>query len=83
MKCELSKGHVIPGCNFDTSTLDLIDLDLKLAVEKLPSTDREILKLHLMGHTHQEIAKLFSVERSTISKRLRRILETLSSMLKE
>lgn len=68
--------------NYDTSTYEFLDLDLELATKRLPSKDQEVLILHLMGHTHSDIAKFQNVNRSTISKKLKKIVNDLSRLMR-
>ena len=66
-----------PLKNFNTRSYRFNDLDLKIAVGRLPARDQTILILHLMGHNQPDIGRVFGVTRSMISKRLRSIRESL------
>ena len=67
--------------NFDTRSYRFHDLDLARAVGRLPRRDRTILVLRLMGHTQNDIASVFSLSRSMISKRLTAITDILQEQL--
>ena len=68
--------------NFDVSSYHFEDLDLRLAVSRLPIRDQNILILRLMGHNQRDIAQVSGVTRSMISKRLRWIRNELKRRLK-
>lgn len=68
--------------NYDISTYEFLDLDLKMATQRLSLKDQEILILYLMGYTHQDIAELKNVDRSTISRRLKKITSILSTLMR-
>ena len=75
-------GMSVVPMNFDVDSYQFDDLDLKVAVEKLPERDRNILILRLMGHTQYDMANITGdVTRSMISKRLRIILNNLARHL--
>lgn len=80
MSKEISETKM--NLNYDVSTCEFLDLDLKLATECLPLKDQEVLILYLMGHTHEDIARLQDVSRSTISKRMKKIVYNLSKLMK-
>ena len=67
--------------NFDTRSYRFHDLDLAMAAGQLPERDRTILILRLMGHTQNDIASVFSLSRSMISKRLTAITGMLQEQL--
>ncbi len=67
--------------NFDIRSYRFHDLDLAMAVSRLTRRDRIILILRLMGHTQHDIAVVFSLSRSMISKRLTAITDTLKKQL--
>jgi DNA-directed RNA polymerase specialized sigma subunit len=68
--------------NFDISSYNFEDLDLKIAVSRLSEQDQNILVLSLMGHTQRDIAMVSGgVTRSMISKRLRIIMKKLARYL--
>ena len=67
--------------NFDVQSYRFHDLDLAMAVKKLPEQDQAVLVLYLMGHTQNTIAGLFSLSRSMISKRLTAIRKDLARRL--
>lgn len=73
-----SKKRGIKMLNFDTSSYHFSDLDLEIAVKRLPSKQREILILHLMGHSQNNIALALNVTRSMISKKLNKITKHLA-----
>jgi len=52
-----------------------------MAVKSLELRDREIITLYLMGHKHKDIAEVFDLERSMITKRLGIIVNTLSTKM--
>jgi len=64
--------------NFDISSYQFTDLELELAVRNLHFRDQKILILYLMGHKHEDIARIINRERSLVSKRLKQIIEILS-----
>jgi DNA-directed RNA polymerase specialized sigma subunit len=68
--------------NFDTSTYHFSDIDLAMAIKRLPIRDREMLILRLMGHNQNDIALVLNLTRSMISKRLTKITKTLSIFMK-
>jgi DNA-directed RNA polymerase specialized sigma24 family protein len=68
--------------NFDTSTYHFSDIDLAMAIKRLPVRDREMLILKLMGHNQNDIALVLNLTRSMISKRLTKITKTLSIFMK-
>lgn len=68
--------------NFDIDSYQFGDLDLKVAVSRLSQRDRNVLVLHLMGHTQEDIGRVCNVSRSMISKRIRAIMDELSRGLK-
>lgn len=65
--------------NLDIRSYQFHDLDLAMAAEKLTHRDQRILILHLMGHTQHNIAAVFSLSRSMISKRLTAITKELKA----
>ena len=65
-----SKQGSIKMLNFDTSSYHFNDIDLSVAVKRLPSRERDILILHLMGHNQNVIALSLNVTRSMISKKI-------------
>jgi len=67
--------------NFDTSTYQFSDIDLAIAVKRLPARDREMLILKLMGHNQNDIALVLNLTRSMISKRLTKITKTLATFM--
>ena len=69
--------------NFDTRSYRFHDLDLAMAVAQLPRRDQVILILRLMGHTQFDIATVFSLSRSMISKRLTAIRAALKEQLEQ
>ena len=75
------KGNATP--NFDVKTYQFEDLDLKIAVSRLPQKDQRILILYLMGHKQDDIASLLGLNRATISWRLGRIYDSLARVLKD
>lgn len=64
--------------NFDTSSYKFSDIDLETAVEGLEARDREMIILYLMGHKQQDIAGVYNLDRSMISKRLKAIIRILT-----
>lgn len=75
-------NNVKMNLNYDISTYEFLDLDLKIATERLSSKDQEILILYLMGYSQEDIALVKNVERSTISRNLKRITNKLSVLMK-
>lgn len=75
-------NNVKMNLNYDISTYEFLDLDLKIATERLSSKDQEILILYLMGYSQEDIAVVKNVERSTISRNLKRITNKLSVLMK-
>ncbi len=73
---EWSGGNAT-ALNFDILSYQFHDLDLAIAASELPRQDLTILVLHLMGHTQNSIASVFSLSRSMISKRLSIIVDYL------
>ncbi len=69
--------------NFDTRSYRFHDFDLAMAVDQLPKRDQTILILRLMGHTQLDIAEVFSLSRSMISKRLTAITDILREQLSQ
>lgn len=67
--------------NIDISTYTFNDIDLAIAVKKLSKKDQEVLILHLMGHSHSDIASLFRLSRSAITKRLAAITKDLALIM--
>jgi len=67
--------------NFDVQSYQFDDLDLKIAVSRLPRRDQNVLTLHLMGHKQHDIAKVSGVTRSMISRRLSMIMSDLKELL--
>jgi len=80
---NLQNGEIGARLNFDVSSYKFSDLDLEIAVRRLPIRDQEVLILHLMGHNQSDIARLHGVTRSMISKRLSKIMKTLSRRMKK
>lgn len=74
--------NVKMSLNYDISTYEFLDLDLKIATRRLSPKDQEILILYLMGYTQKDIAELKNVERSTISRKLKRITDRLSIFMR-
>lgn len=71
-----------PGLlNFDVRSYLFGDLDLKIAVSRLPRRDQNILILRLMGHKQRDIARVSGVTRSMISRRLSMITDDLKERL--
>jgi len=68
--------------NFDTSSYHFSDIDLSMAVKRLPSREREILVLHLMGHNQNDIALSLNVTRSMISKKMNKIKRSLAIIMR-
>ena len=68
--------------NFDTSTYQFSDIDLAMAIKRLPARDREMIILRLMGHNQNDIALVLNLTRSMISKRLTKITRTLTMFMK-
>lgn len=80
---EINKSDSVKmNLNYDITTYEFFDLDLKIATRRLSPKDQEILILYLMGYTQEDIAELKNVERSTISRKLKRIRDRLSIMMK-
>jgi DNA-directed RNA polymerase specialized sigma subunit len=79
---QKKKDYKQVDLNFDTSSYQFIDLDLEIAVSSLQSRDREIIILYFMGHKQKDIAKIVKLERSMISKRLKTIVNMLSTMMR-
>ena len=77
-----SKQGGISMLNFDTSSYHFSDLDLAIAVKRLPSKQREILILHLMGHSQDDIALVLKVTRSMISKKMNKIKRNLAIFMR-
>ena len=77
---EQSTGYQVQ-LNFAAQSYQFHDLDLAMAVEQLPQRDKDIVVLHLMGHTQNAIAEVFSLSRSMISKRLTAITDNLKGQL--
>jgi DNA-binding NarL/FixJ family response regulator len=77
-----SKQASIRMLNFDTSSYHCSDIDLSMAVKRLPSKEREILLLHLMGHSQNDIALALNVTRSMISKKLNKIKRSLAIIMR-
>jgi DNA-binding NarL/FixJ family response regulator len=77
-----SKQGCIRMLNFDTSSYHFSDIDLSMVVKRLPSRDREILILHLMGHSQNDIALALNVTRSMISKKLNKIKRSLAIIMR-
>ena len=69
--------------NFDTRSYRFHDQDLAMAVNQLARRDQTILVLRLMGHTQHDIAGVFSLSRSMISKRLTAITDILREQLSQ
>ena len=67
--------------NFDASSYEFGDLDLEMAVNRLPKRDQNILILYLMGHKQRDIGKIYNVSRSMISKRMQSIMGKLARQL--
>lgn len=67
--------------NIDISTYTFSDLDLAIAVKKLGKRDQKVLILHLMGYSHSDIASLFGLSRSAITKRLSLITKNLALIM--
>lgn len=67
--------------NFSTSSYQFEDIDLEMAVKSLELRDREIITLYLMGHKHKDIAEVFNLERSMITKRLGIIVNILATKM--
>ena len=67
--------------NFNVQSYRFEDLDLKIAVGRLPRRDQNILVLHLMGHKQRDIAKVCSISRSMVSRRLGVIKSNLERRL--
>ena len=67
--------------NVSTSSYQFEDIDLEMAVKSLELRDREIVTLYLMGHRHKDIAEVFNLERSMITKRLGIIVNILSTKM--
>ncbi|MDQ1317922.1 MAG: Sigma-70 family polymerase sigma factor [Candidatus Poribacteria bacterium] len=77
-----SKQRGISMLNFDTSSYHFSDLDLEIAVKRLPSKQREILILHLMGHSQNNIALALNLTRSMISKKMNKIKRNLAIIMR-
>ena len=77
-----SKQGSIKMLNFDTSSYHFSDIDLSMAVKRLPSKEREILLLHLMGHSQNDIALALNVTRSMISKKMNKIKRNLAVIMR-
>lgn len=77
----MQKNDLKRKTNFNTSSYQFEDTDLEIAVKSLESRDREIITLYLMGHKHKDIAEVFNLDRSMITKRLRIIVNLLSKEL--
>ena len=60
--------------NYDTSTYEFEDIDLKQAVKKLPERDAQVVLYYLMGFKQREIAPLFDLSRSMICKILHKAI---------
>jgi hypothetical protein len=67
--------------NFDVRSYQFRDLDLKIAVGRLPRRDQNVLILRLMGHKQRDIARVSGVTRSMISRRLSMIMDDLKELL--
>ncbi len=67
--------------NVDVSTYTFSDIDLAIAVKKLSKRDQKVLILHLMGYSHKDIASLFKLSRSAITKRLLSITRNLALII--
>ncbi len=67
--------------NFDVDSYEFDDLDLEIAASRLSKRDRGILILYLMGHTQEDIGRIYDVTRSMISKRFRVIMDKLNHYL--
>lgn len=48
-------------------------IDLQEQIARLGALDRTILAAYVLGYTQEEIAKEFGIDRTTVSKRLKRI----------
>jgi len=79
---SVSKQRGIKMLNFDTSSYHFSDIDLAMAVRRLPSRDRKIIILHLMGHSQNDIALVLNVTRSMISKKLTKITRALAIFMR-
>jgi DNA-binding NarL/FixJ family response regulator len=77
-----NKQEGIKRLNFDTSSYHFSDIDLSVAAKSLQSRDRDILILHLMGHSQDDIALVLNVTRSMISKKLNKITKHLAIFMR-
>ena len=77
-----NKQDSIRMLNLDTSSYRFSDIDLDTAVKRLPSRDREILILYLMGHNQNDIAAVFNINRSMISRELTKITKNLAILMR-
>jgi len=76
-----TNGRIDARLNFDISSYQFSDLDLKIAVGQLPAQYQKTLILHLMGHRQDDIAKACNITRAAISKRLHTIIRMLANQM--
>ena len=79
--CPKSRIRNLAGLNFDLHSYRFEDPDLRIAANRLPQRDRNILVLHLMGHRQDDIAKVYKISRSMVSRRLGAIKDNLARQL--
>ncbi|HGE72400.1 TPA: sigma-70 family RNA polymerase sigma factor [Candidatus Poribacteria bacterium] len=69
--------------NLDISTYTFSYIDLATAVKKLSKKEQKVLILHLMGYSHKDIANLFNLSRSAITKKLSLITKNLALIISQ
>jgi hypothetical protein len=82
-RCPASDIQKLTPLNFDVQSYQFSDLDLKMAVKRLPRRDQHILILHLMGHTQVDIGRVSGeITRSMVSRKLNAIMDKLARRLR-
>jgi len=73
----------LENMNFNPQSYEFDSLDLKIAVNRLPQQDRDIMKLYLMGHSQRDIGIAYNVSRSMISKIMCIAIDSITRQLTE
>lgn len=58
------------------------DLDLEIAVDKLPDAQKYVLVLYLMGYTQKEIGVKMDISRRVVNKKMTKAMENLRGWLR-
>ncbi len=54
---------------------------LRMAIRKLPETDRAIISMHLDGYENAEVAAMLGISNNHVAVKMHRIKQQLGSLL--